>query len=148
KSRKGLRRNIGAAGKNQLQRAEDDLARSRLRDKANRAEVERLDNVVTVLMCGDDDDRNRGMILAKISKYRKAVPVRQVKVKQDESDIGMLFDELHRLAAVRCFENGGFALQFGQSPAQCLAQEHVIVDQKNLHGGVPLAGRCAVILED
>jgi hypothetical protein len=44
-------------------------------------EVERSHNVVTILICQDDDDRNRGMTLAKLGKYAEAVPVRPVKDK-------------------------------------------------------------------
>jgi hypothetical protein len=65
--------------------------------------------------------------LAKLGKYAEAVPVWQVKDKQDEINVGMPFDELHRLATVRRFENGGFALHFRQSPAHCFARERVIV---------------------
>jgi hypothetical protein len=50
------------------------------------------------------------MTLEKLGKYVEAVPVRQVKVKQDEVDVGMLSDEQHRLPTVRRFKNGGLAL--------------------------------------
>ena len=45
----------------------------------------------------------------------------------------------HRKKGKR-FENGGLALQLLQCAAQCLADKDVIVDQQNLHRGVPLAG--------
>jgi hypothetical protein len=77
------------------------------------------------------------MTLAKLGKYAEAVPVRQIEVKQDEIDVGMLFDELHRLATVRRFENGGVALQFHQSPAHGFAQERVIVTRRIFIAGSP-----------
>jgi hypothetical protein len=45
----------------------------------------------------------------------------------------VLLDKLHCLAAIRRFQKGGFALHLHQHVAQCLANQGVIVDQKDFH---------------
>ena len=54
--------------------AKDHLPQRRFGDESERPKVERPHNVVAILLCGDDDDRNRGMTLAKLGEYAEAVP--------------------------------------------------------------------------
>src|SRR5262245_42160244 len=54
-------------------------------------------------------------------------------------EIGMLLDQLHRLAAVRRLQNDGVLHPFSQHTAQRITNERVIIDQQNFHAA---QGKC------
>src|SRR5689334_9876514 len=59
-------RNIDVAGKYQTQRIGHELARSRLRNEAERTKVEGPQNGLAIMKCRQDHDRNSGVMLAQV----------------------------------------------------------------------------------
>jgi hypothetical protein len=60
-----------------------------------------------------------------------------LEIKQYEREIGVLRDQGHGLAASSRFQNDSVTLQLNDHAAQRLADQHVIVDNKEFHSGVP-----------
>jgi len=82
-----------------LKRAYHHLALTRFRNETERTEIEGLNKAATVLLGGQYHHRNRRIALAQLRQHRKAVAIRQVQIKQDEVQVAMLGNDLHRLAA-------------------------------------------------
>ena len=113
--------------------AQHELARGRLWDESQRARARALWRRFRIVEGGQDDHGNRRVTLAQRFEHFKATRIGQVQVKQDEFEIRITFNSLHRNAEVRRLEYVRLALQFLQYTTQRLANEDVIIDDKNLH---------------
>ena len=132
-----LRRNIDAAGEHQVQRARHHLASGGLRDEAQGAVIERLHHVGAVGKARQDDHRDAGVALAQLGEERQPVAVRQTEIEQDQGDVGLIGKQLHRACGVRRLEHRGIGLQFSEEATQGFADQHMIVDDEDLHRNVP-----------
>ena len=117
-----------SAGEHQLQSAEHDGTPRGFRNEAERAEVECPPHAVAVLARRKNDDRYGWIALLQVGEHVEAVAVRQIQVEQNQLEVGMLLDELHRLAAIRSFQNGSIALPFPENALQRLANQHMIIN--------------------
>jgi hypothetical protein len=70
---------------------------------------------------------------AQIGDHRKSIPVREIKIEQDQVKIRMGLNERHGLAAIGGLQNRGIFNQFLKNAAQSIADQRVIVDQEDLH---------------
>src|SRR6266403_4525229 len=80
-----------------------------------------------------DDDRYGWIALLQVGEHVEAVAVRQIQVEQDQLEVGMLLDELHRLAAIRSFQNVIIALPLPENALQRLANQHMIINHQDFH---------------
>ena len=129
-------RNVDPSGKNQTDGAHQNRPLSGFRNEPQSTKLERADDVGTIVVTGKHHDRYRGIALAEFGKDLKTVAVRQVEVEEDERQVRMLGDEPHRLLRVRRFHDGRLRAQLPEDAAQQLADQNMIVDNKDLHAGV------------
>jgi hypothetical protein len=73
------------------------------------------------------------MAPAQIGKHRESVPVWQVEIQQDQMQIGMCLDQAHRLSGIRRLQHRRLRCQFLENAAQRVADQRMVVDEKNLH---------------
>jgi hypothetical protein len=119
-------RNVDATGEYQLQGGEHYFSFGGFWNEAERAKVEGFDDTAPVLLSRQDDDRGRRIPLTQFGKRGESVPVRQVQIKQNEADVGVLRDELHRLAAIRALQDDRIGPQSLEHAAQRVANQDVI----------------------
>src|SRR5262245_18451625 len=75
------------------------------------------------------------MALAEFSEDVKTVAVRQVEVEKDERQIPVRGDEPHRFLRVCPCHDDRLAAQLSEDAAERLADQHMVVDNKDLHPG-------------
>src|ERR1700676_3550771 len=124
--RQDLRRDIDAAGKYQPQRAEHHLAFARLRNEADRAEIECLHHMVAVAVARKYDDRYLGVMRARLFQGRETVAIRQSEDEQHESKVRMLIEQARGIAPTRRLENGRALVELSQDAAHGLPNQSVI----------------------
>ena len=132
-----LRRNIDTAGKHQVEGTLHYLAPSRLRDEAQSTVIQCPQHIGAIWKAGEDDNRDAGVTLAHLREERQPVTVRQTQIEQDQDDVGLIGEQLHRLGRVRRLEHRGVRLQFLEEATQGVADQHMVIDDKDLHRNVP-----------
>jgi hypothetical protein len=74
------------------------------------------------------------MAISKLGEDLEPVAIRQGQIQQHQLDVRIVFDLPHRLARIRCLQDvQSFALQLPEDDTQCLTDEDMIVDNKDLH---------------
>ncbi len=132
---------IDPTGKYQADGAQQNSALSGLGDEPQCAEIERPNDVGPIVMTGEDYDRDGGVALANLGEHLEAVAVRQAEVEQDKPEVRLLGDAPHRLMRVRRLHDNRIGLQLAQNPAQRLADQDMIVDNKKIHIANPAGTR-------
>ena len=113
------------------------FALRRLRNEAQRTEIERSHHIGAVMIAGKDHDRDGGVAVAQLSEDLEPVAVRQSEVEQNERQVRVRGDEADRLAGVYRFHHCRLGLQLPEDSAQRLTDQDMIVDDKDLHAALP-----------
>jgi hypothetical protein len=103
-TRKNFRRDVDSTGKYQLESAHHHLALAGLGNESDGAKVKRLAYAMSILCRREDNNGNSRVLLSQFGQDGEPVPVRQIKVEQNEPQISVLSNDLHRLPTVRGFE--------------------------------------------
>jgi hypothetical protein len=113
------------------------------------AEVERLHHLVAVLIGGMHRDRDGRVALGNLGQHLEPVPVRQAEIEEHQLHVRVLGELPHRLTCVRRLDDDGrLALQLLEDAAQGLADQYMVVDDKDLHQSALIAWAVASILQN
>ena len=107
--------------------------------------VQRLHHIGAIGEARQDDHRDAGVARAQIRQQRQPVTVRQAEIEQDQADVGLVGEQLHRAGGVRRLEHRCVGFQFLEQTTQRFADQHMIVDDEDLHRNVPLKAQDSVV---